>query len=221
MAGADDTPQRCRLVLATPPQGTPEALARAVESALGAGDVASLILPQYDMDDVGFQVLAEALVPIAQARGVAVVIAGDSRVAGRVKADGIHVEGSASELADAIERQGGRIMVGAGGAKTRDDALELGEAQPDYIFFGRFGYDNQPEAHPRNLSLGGWWAEMIEIPCIVMAGSEVASLTAVAATGAEFALLSHAVFGEGRDPAQAVAAANALLDEHARGVVEA
>ncbi len=39
-------------------------------------------------------------------------------------------------------------------AKTRDDALELGEERPDYIFFGRFGYDNKPEPHQRNLSLG-------------------------------------------------------------------
>jgi thiamine-phosphate pyrophosphorylase len=212
---AEQTPQRCRLVLAIPARGAPADLARALEAALAAGDVASVIVPQYEMDDTAFQALAEALVPVAQARGVAAVIAGASRVAGRVKADGIHVEGGARELADAIERHAGRIMVGAGGAKTRDDALELGEAQPDYIFFGRFGFDNKPEAHPRNLSLGRWWAEMIAIPCIVMAGSDLASLADVAATGAEFALLSEAVFGEGRDPAAAVAAANALLDERA------
>ena len=66
-------------------------------------------------------------------------------------------------------------MVGAGGAKTRDDALELGEQRPDYLFFGRFGYDNTPEPHPRNLTLGRWWAEMIEIPCIVLAGSTTSS----------------------------------------------
>lgn len=212
---AEQTPQRCRLVLATPSTGTPADLARALEAALAAGDVASVVIPQYELDETAFQELAEALVPVAQARGVAAVIAGDSRVAGRVKADGIHVEGGPRELADAIERHAGRIMVGAGGAKTRDDALELGEAQPDYIFFGRIGYDNKPEAHSRNLSLGRWWAEMISIPCIVMAGSEIASLADVAATGAEFALLSEAVFGGGRDPAAAVAAANALLDSQA------
>ena len=85
-----------------------------------------------------------------------------------------------------------KLIVGAGGAKTRDDALELGEARPDYMFFGRFGYDNKPEPHPRNLSLGAWWAEMIQIPCIVMAGSDIASVEAVAATGAEFVALSSA-----------------------------
>src|SRR5690606_22086878 len=137
----------------------------------------------------------------AQAAGVAAVIAGDSRVAGRVGADGIHIDGGAATIAEAVERHGGRMIVGAGGAKTRDDALEIGEAQPDHLFFGRFGFDNRPEQHPRNLSLGRWWAEMIEIPCIVMAGSEIASVGEVAATGAEFVLASACVFGEGLDPA--------------------
>ena len=88
----------------------------------------------------------------------------------------------------------------------------LGETQPDYIFFGRFGYDRTPEPHPRNLSLGGWWAEMIEIPCIVLAGSDIESVEAVAGTGAEFVALSAAVFADGVDSGEAIARANAILD---------
>ncbi|RWG65509.1 MAG: thiamine phosphate synthase, partial [Mesorhizobium sp.] len=56
-------------------------------------------------------------------------------------------------------------------------------------------------------------AQMIQIPCIVMAGSELASVETVAATGAEFVALSSAVFADGLDPHAAVAAANALLDQ--------
>ena len=82
--------------------------------------------------------------PVAQDKGIAAVIAGDSRIAGRVHADGIHVEGRKAALADMIDRMQDKMMVGAGGAKTRDDALELGEVRPDYMFFGRFGYDNTP-----------------------------------------------------------------------------
>jgi thiamine-phosphate pyrophosphorylase len=48
-----------------------------------------------------------------------------------------------------------------------------------------------------------------------MGGSELASVETVAATGAEFVALSSAVFADGRDPAAAIAAANALLDETA------
>ena len=204
-------PNRCRIVLIAPPLATAEHICAAFEG----GDVASLILPENGMDDATFQAFAEKIVPIAQGAGIAVIIAGDSRVAGRVRADGIHVEAGAQELAETIERVADKMMVGTGGAKTRDEALELGEERPDYMFFGRFGYDNKPEPHHRNLSLGEWWAEMIQIPCIVMAGSELASVTAVAATGAEFVALSSAVYANGLDPRAAVAAANALLDETA------
>jgi thiamine-phosphate pyrophosphorylase len=204
-------PNRCRIVLIAPPLIPAEQICAAFEG----GDIASLILPENGMDDASFQAFAERIVPIAQAAGIAVIIAGDSRVAGRVQADGIHVEAGRKELAETIERLQGKMMVGVGGAKTRDDALGLGEERPDYMFFGRFGYDNKPEPHHRNLSLGEWWAEMISIPCIVMAGSELASVETVAATGAEFVALSSAVFADGRDPRAAVAAANALLDETA------
>ena len=204
-------PNRCRIVLIAPKDASAERIAAAFEG----GDVASLILPENGMDEASFQAFAEKIVPAAQAAGIAVVIAGDTRIAGRVQADGIHVEVSSQELAETIEHLQGRMMVGVGGAKTRDDALELGELRPDYMFFGRFGYDNKPEPHHRNLALGEWWAEMISIPCIVMAGSELASVETVAATGAEFVALSSAVFADGRDPGAAIAAANALLDETA------
>lgn len=199
---------RCRLVLIAPPG----LAARRLAAALSGGDVASVILPQGGLDADAFQDWAEALVPVAQAAGAAAIVAGDSRVAGRTKADGLHVEGGAAAVAEAVEKARGRLAIGAGGAKTRDDALVLGEAGPDYLFFGRFGYDNQPEPHPRNLSLGRWWAEMIEIPCIVLGGSAVASVDAVAAAGAEFVALSAAVFADGVDGAAAVAEANARID---------
>ncbi|TPJ47180.1 MULTISPECIES: thiamine phosphate synthase [unclassified Mesorhizobium] len=204
-------PNRCRIVLIAP-SGVPAAR---IVSAFEGGDVASLILPQNDMDEASFQAFAAEIVPAAQAAGIAVVIAGDTRIAGRVQADGIHVEVSKAELAETVEHFQAKMMVGAGGAKTRDDALELGEVRPDYIFFGRFGYDNKPDPHPRNLALGQWWAQMIQIPCIVMAGSELASIETVADTGAEFVALSSAVFADGDDPKAAIARANALLDETA------
>lgn len=206
-------PNRCRLVLIAPPDAEPGRFEEDLGAALAAGDVASLILPQYAMDEDRFQAFAERVLPVAQQHGVAVIIAGDSRVAGRVQADGIHIEAGKQELAEAIVRLQGRMMVGTGGAKTRDDALGLGELRPDYLFFGRFGYDRDPEPHPRNLNLGRWWAEMIEIPCIVLGGTEVASVEAVAATGAEFVALSAAVFGH--DAGKAVAEANAILNRTA------
>lgn len=212
---AKTLPNRCRIVLIAPPGAESQAFESRLSDALSGGDVASLILPSYAMGDAAFQQFAERIAPLAQDKGVAVVIGGDSRIAGRVHADGIHVEGGKAALADMIDRMQDKMMVGAGGAKSRDDALKLGEERPDYLFFGRFGYDTQPSPHHRNLTLGRWWAEMIEIPCIVLAGNSIESVEAVAATGAEFVGLSSAVFAEGVDPAEAVGRANRLLDETA------
>jgi thiamine-phosphate pyrophosphorylase len=208
-------PNRCRVVLIAPPDHSPDDIERKLRQALEGGDVASLILPAYGLHEAAFQSLAERLVPIAQEAGVAVVIAGDTRIAGRVNADGVHLESGKQALADAVDKLHDRMMVGAGGIKTRDDALELGEIRPAYVFFGRFGYDNTPEPHPRNLNLAGWWAKMIEVPCVVLAGSHIESVEAVAETGAEFVALSSAVFGEGADPKERVARANFLLDQKA------
>lgn len=209
----EQAPNRCRIVLIAPPPGDGDG-AR-IEAALSAGDVASLIVPAHDGDEAAFQARAERLARLAQGHGVACVVAGEPRIAARMGADGIHIEGSKAELAEAVRKYQNRMMVGCGGAKNRDDALELGETQPDYIFFGRFGYDVKPAPHPRNLALGAWWSQMIEIPCIVMAGADIASVRTVAETGAEFVALGAAVFDVGADPAQMVAEANRLLDAHA------
>lgn len=208
-------PNRCRLVLIAEPRREAGMDAGRVLAALAGGDVASLILVAGGVDEAEFQKYAETIVAPAQELGVAVIVAGDTRTAGRVGADGIHMETGKAEIAEAIKKHAGKLFVGAGGAKTRHDALELGEAQPDYIFFGRFGYDNTPDPHPRNLGLAEWWAEIVQVPCIVLGGSAIASVEAAAATGAEFVALSSAVFYGDADPAKAVAAVNALLDERA------
>ncbi len=206
---------RCRLVLIVPDEADSERQASQLQQALSGGDVASVILPQYELDDQAFQKRAEVLVQIVQDAGAAAIIAGDSRVAGRAKADGLHMSGSLEELGEAIEKFTPKLIVGAGGATERHAALEIGELRPDYIFFGRFDGDIKPEAHPKNVALAEWWASMIEIPCIAMGGSDAESVVAVAESGAEFVALRDAVFASAEGAAAAVAKANALLDEKA------
>ncbi|HVK92949.1 MAG TPA: thiamine phosphate synthase [Mycoplana sp.] len=209
------TENRCRLVLIVPEGDDIAARKTMLEDALRGGDVASVILPQYGLEDSLFQKHAEALVPVIQNAGAAALIGGDTRVAGRARADGLHVAGGLEALAEAIEKHSPKLIVGAGHAKDRHMALEIGDLAPDYIFFGKIGGDIKPEAHPKNLALAEWWASMVEVPCIVMGGTDPQSALAVAETGAEFVALCQAVFSEPENVAQTVAAVNALLDEKA------
>ena len=58
---------RCRLVLIVPDIADIDEQAKAVTDALMGGDVASVIIPQYGLDDSTFQKHAEKLVPVVQA----------------------------------------------------------------------------------------------------------------------------------------------------------
>jgi thiamine-phosphate pyrophosphorylase len=207
-------PQRCRIVLIAPNAADADELAAKLGAALGGGDVASVLLPPYETDEATFQNMTEAAVPVIQNSGAAAIVVGNTQVAGRVKADGLHFEGSALELADNVARLSPRIIVGTGNIKNRHTALEIGEAMPDYVLFGKIGADTKPEAHPRNVDLADWWASMVEIPCIIQAGNTLESIPDAVSTGAEFVALGAAVF-DSADPAAAVREANRLLDEYA------
>ena len=207
--------ERLRLVLVMPETDDADAAARMIGEALKGGDVASVILPQYGMDDTQFQKLAEKVVPLIQQAGAAALVAGDSRVAGRAKADGLHIAGGVEDLGEAIEKHAPKLIVGGGNAQDRHRALEIGDLQPDYVFFGKLDGDIKPEAHPKNLALAEWWASMVEIPCIVMGGTNPESALAIAGTGAEFAALRLAVFTEPSRAASIVQEVNALLDQKA------
>ena len=205
-------PIRSRLVLVTTQLLDFDAEAR-MRAALAGGDVASVLIDPAGRDDASFQRLAETLVPMIQAAGAAAIIIDDSRAAGRVKADGLHLSGGdIAALGEAVANYQPKLIVGASGFETRHDALEAGERMPDYILFGRFGADADPAPHRKSLALAKWWAEVVDLPCILLAGGDLETLETAADTGAEFIALSRAVFDEDGDPAAAVASANQTLD---------
>ncbi len=223
-AHINTTVDRCRLVVVVNASIFAEAEAQSADafrSVVSAGDIASIIFHAGGLDESVFQNYAEPLVEIAQQNGVASIIHDQSRIAGRLKADGLQLGQDPVALEEAIEKYHPAMMVGAGNVKTRHNALVLGEMQPDYLMFGAPGGDTRAEPNPKNLDLGACWSSMVEIPCIVLGGRDADSVVTVAQTGAEFAALGEAVFPAHNDgvdfdaAAAAVARANQLLDDHA------
>lgn len=202
---------RTRLCLVTPQAVDPAAFPGILKSALGAGDVATLFIDGGAGAD-GQQRIAEALVPIAQAAEVAALVVNDTRLLGRANADGVHIDTGLADLNAALDRFRGKKIVGAGGIRSRHEAMELGEREPDYLFFGRLDGDTGDEIFPKAFDLASWWSGLFEIPAIVMGGRAIQSVTAAAETGIEFVALRHAIWDHPDGPAAAVAAANRLLN---------
>jgi thiamine-phosphate pyrophosphorylase len=201
---------RCRLILSLPALENAEAL---LEQALGGGDVACIFMGANGLDDQAFLSQCKALVGLARKHDVAVIVAGDTRIGGRAEADGILIENGLDSLKDAIARFSPQKIVGCGGVRERHRALEAGELNPDFMFFGSLDKDIRPVPHKKNLAMANWWAQMVEIPCAVMGGNSLESAIDVAMSGAEFVVLSKAVFADQDGPGEAVNKANQLLDK--------
>jgi len=174
--------------------------------------VASLIVTLDTPDPRALQDLAEAIVPVAVRRGVATLVHNDTRIVGRAGADGAHIDSGPAALADAVAALRPKKIVGAGGFASRHEAMLAGEANPDYLFFGRLDGDTGEGIFPKALALAAWWSSLFVIPAIVMGGSSIASVREAAENGIEFVALSRAVFAAD-DPAAAVAEANRILAE--------
>ena len=115
MAGKDDPGPRERgLYLIAPALTEASAFAPALESALDAADVACVLADVSGLDQAAGKKFAQSLAPIAQSRGAALVLSGDTRLVGRAGADGAHMSGTGDAFLQSVADAAGRRNVIAG-----------------------------------------------------------------------------------------------------------
>jgi thiamine-phosphate pyrophosphorylase len=209
----------CRLYLITPPKLDDLAeFGRTLAHALDAGDVAALQIRLKDVPDEVIAAAVDALSPIAQARGVAVILNDRPDLAAKLGCDGVHVGQQDMSVRDARKIMGPGGMVGATCHDSRHLAMEAAEQGADYVAFGAFFPTTTKEAatraEPEVLTI---WQETMEIPCVAIGGITVETARELAKAGADFLAVSGGVWSHKDGPAAAVAAFNA---EIAAGVAE-
>jgi len=200
-----------RLYLITPRLDDTAAFVREIDAVLGAADVAAVLLRLADADERSLVNRAKAVAAVVQRRDVALLLDGRPELVGRSGADGAHLAGIEAFVAALATLKPERIA-GAGGLRSRHDAMVAGENGADYVMFGdpdRRGSRPPFAAVEERLT---WWAELVEIPCIgyAAAAEEVRPL---ARAGADFVALAEWVWNDPRGAAAAVAAAAADLAE--------
>ncbi len=205
----------CRLYLITPPRiDDPKAFVDALERALGGGDLAALQIRLKDMGDDAIAQAAEAILPLAQSSGVAVIMNDRPDLAVRLGCDGVHVGQQDASYAEARRIVGPDRMVGVTCHDSLHLAMEAAEAGADYIAFGAFfptaTKDAPTRADPELLT--GWQKDML-IPCVAIGGITAANARGLAAAGADFLAVSAGVWTWPEGPGAAVAALNAAIIE--------
>jgi thiamine-phosphate pyrophosphorylase len=202
-----------RLYLVTPLIDDVGTFRSALDAALGAGDVASVLLRTAGRRGAQAERLIRALAASTQPRGAALLIEGPPDLALRVGADGAHVSDSGDAVAAAIEKLSPDYIVGVGGLATRDDAMRAGEAGADYVLFGDEAAGGEPQPLERLVERVGWWTEIFVTPCVALA-QKLEDVGPLVAAGADFIMLGDCVWRDPRGPATAVADAAKRTDAH-------
>jgi len=190
-----------RLYLVAPCDAADLAHVRAV--ALGATDVAAVLLRLPETDERGRVNHVKAVAPTVQGKGAALLLDGHPDLAARAGADGAHLSGIEA-LQAALPTLKPERIAGCGGLETRHEAMVAAEAGADYVMFG------EPDASGRRPPFDAiaqrvaWWAEVFEIPCVGFAAS-LDEVEPLAAAGADFIAVGDCVFGAGDGAAAAIA----------------
>lgn len=206
---------RARIFLVAPAQPEQSLFQERLSEALGAAEVAAVLFGSGTLDGEG----ATELVRRVQAAGAAALVADDTRIMGRLKADGLHIGGGLGDIRSAVAGFRPQRIVGAGNLYSRDTAMQAGEIGVDYLFFGQPYGDTHDGPHAKALDLAAWWAEIMQIPCVLMAGRTIAGVQAAAASGADFVALHDFIWAHAEGPAQAMREAAAVLGRPERQAV--
>lgn len=212
-------PPLCRLYLITPPSlDDLAAFGHTLAHTLDSGDVAALQIRLKGVSDEIVAAAVDALSPIAQARGVAVILNDRPDLAARLGCDGVHIGQDDMPLAQARKLMGPDATIGVTCHDSLHLAMEAAEGSADYVAFGAFYPTTTKDASTRaELDLlTGWQADMV-IPCVAIGGITAANVREIARAGADFAAVSAGVWGYADGPSAAVKAIN---HEIAAGVAE-
>ena len=200
----------CRLYLIAPPAiADVDAFARQLETALGAGDVAALQIRLKDLNDYDLIAATKVIAPIAQSRGVAVIMNDHAQLVKSLKLDGVHLGQTDMKLPEARKLLGPEAMIGVTCHNSRHLAMEAAENSADYVAFGAFYPTTTKEvSHMADLETLTIWQESMEAPCVAIGGITAENVGPVVQAGADFVAVSGAVWNH---PDGAAAGVKAIL----------
>jgi thiamine-phosphate pyrophosphorylase len=210
---ADNPPRPpVQIYLVTPAISDVAGFLPALKAALGAGDIACVLFTPVAGDDQGAKKLIKEIAPVVQGAGAALVVSGWNAVVARAGADGVHLSDGRKGLAEALDSFKPERIVGAGGIRSKDDAMTIAETGVDYVMFGEPNRDGRLPPLEGLVERTGWWAELFEVPCVAFA-PDLAAVPLLADAGADFIALGNAVWDHDKGPAQAVALADRVLKQ--------
>jgi thiamine-phosphate pyrophosphorylase len=210
-SGVTAHPPRQRLYLITPLVDDAASFAPELERALGSGDVAAVLLRLAQGGERSLIERVKTIGAAVQSHDIALIVDGHPEIVARAGADGSHLTGVTAFAAALATLKPDRIA-GAGGLRSRHDAMLAGETGADYVMFGEPRRDGRRPAFEETQERLTWWAKLFEIPCVAYAASKD-EFAPLAHTGADFLALGDWIWPAPGSAADAIAAAATTVGE--------
>ena len=168
------------LYLIAPADILAETLGPALKATLAEHAVAALLLPRGSLSENAYKTLVKSIAPMAQKAGAAVLIEDEPGLVRLLGVDGLHVTGDTEAIREATAALKPQMIVGVGDVNSRDEAMEKGELEVDYILFGPLS----GAITPAEREMARWWSETMEIPSVL--SDPAADFAGYEAEGCEF-----------------------------------
>jgi thiamine-phosphate pyrophosphorylase len=181
-----------------------------LEAAFGAADIACVLIAAPEgYGDEALSAIADPLIQAVQRRDAAALLDGRPELAKRLNADGAHLDLRLRDTDDALrvyrharKTLGTDAVVGVLCAAERHAAMEIAEAEADYI-----GFDL---AAPETEDVIAWWGEVMTVPCIAFGSFDAAQAGKLASVGADF-LAPDCAFWNATAPTKTLAALSGAI----------
>lgn len=184
-----------------------------LSAAIEAAPIASVLLRPRQGAKIDSET-ARPLIALAQAQGIAVLIASETGETNMLGADGVHLIWSPNIIRSfkTARQAAPDAIVGADAGRSRHDAMEIGENGADYVAFGIPPHvEDREKAAERQRDLISWWSELFEVPCVAFDVPDSDAAHTLAALGADFVSLSVTSSDTEKDAAARVLAFSAAL----------
>ncbi len=180
---------------------------------LDAGKVAALQLRLKGVSDEEILCAVDLVRPIAQSRGVALILNDRPDLAVQSGCDGAHIGAEDGSFTDARKILG-KLQLGISCYDSRDISLAAGEAGADYVAFGAFFPSTTKDTEIRaEIELLSWWSEIMELPVVAIGGIDAQNCGDLVRAGANFLAVTGAVWSFPEGPAAGVRAMNKAIAE--------
>jgi thiamine-phosphate pyrophosphorylase len=204
----------CRLYIITPERLDPPTFSAALASALDAGDVAAVQLRLKSAGDDIWRRAVDALRPVCQSRGVALLLNDRADLVAATGCDGAHVGQEDMPASEARRLMGPDRTLGVTCKASPDLARRAVEDGADYVAFGAFFASTSKQvtglADPEILR---WWSRSRPTarPSCAIGGITAANLAPLVQAGANLLAIIGGVWNHPEGPAAGVREINAAI----------